>query len=109
MKEKRKHPRLDLLHPIHCHDLKSSTSFYAIFENISKEGLKLITDDIRAINEYIKFTITLVGKSIKGEGKIVWCESLQNGKKFTAGVRFTKIEPKNKSFLSKFLLDMLTT
>ena len=109
MKDKRKHPRLRLLHPIQCQSLKSRTSFYTIFENISKEGLRLITDDILAINESIKFTITLVGKSIKGEGQIVWRESSKNGDRHTAGVRYTKIDPKNQRFLSKFLLDMLTT
>ena len=109
MKEKREHPRLSLLHPIHCHSLKSTTSFYTVFENISKEGLRLITDDLLAINESIKFTITLVGKSIKGEGKIVWRKSFQNGKRHIVGVRFTKVEPKNQRFLSKFLLEMLAT
>jgi hypothetical protein len=109
MKEKRKHPRLNLLYPIHCHSLKSSTSFYSEFENISNEGLKLVTDDLLDINESIKFEINLVGKSVKGEGKIVWHKSFQNKKRYTAGVKFTKLEPTNQRFLSKFLLDMLET
>ncbi len=109
MKEKRKHPRLSLLFPIYCYSLKSTTSFYSVFEDISKEGLRLITDNLLAINESIRFTITLVGKSIKGEGKIMWHKSFQNEKRFIVGVRFTKIEPKNHRFLSEFILDMLAT
>lgn len=109
MKEKRKHPRLSLLFPIHCHSLKSTTSFYTVFEDISKEGLRLIAEDLLAINESIKFTISLVGKSIKGEGKIMWCKSFQNEKRHIVGVKFTKIGPKNQRFLSEFLLEMLAT
>ena len=108
MKDKRKHPRLRLLHPIQCQSLKSRTSFYTTFENISKEGLRLITDDILTLNENIKFTIILVGKSIKGEGKIVWRKSSQDGKRNTEGVRITEIEPESQKFLSNFLLDMMT-
>ncbi len=100
---------MNLLFPIHCLSLKSSTSFYAVFENISKEGLKLITDDLLAINESIKFTLTIVGKIIKMKGKILWHESSQNGERHIVGVRFTKIEPKNQRFLSKFILEMLAT
>ncbi len=109
MKEKRNHPRLSLLLPIHYHSLKSITSFYTVIEDISKEGLRLIAEDLLAINESIKFTLTLVGKSIKGEGKIMWRKSFKNEKRHIVGVKFTKIEPKNQKFLSEFLLEMFAT
>lgn len=108
MKEKRTHPRLSLLYPIQCHGLKSTTSFYTVFEDISKVGLRLLTEELLAINESFKFTINLVGKKIKGEGKIMWRKSFQNEKGHIVGVKFTKIEPKNQRVLSDFLQEMLT-
>ncbi len=108
MREKRIHHRFQLIYPLYCHRQKSRTPFYCVFENISKEGMKIFTEKILENNERIRFNFKLLGNIIKGEGKIVWYKASLNRKSHSAGIKFTKIEPKVKINLSKCLQELST-
>ncbi len=108
MKEKRKYPRIKIRFPIYCHRVESCSSFYSVFEDISKGGLQLIAEELLAINESVKFKIKFLGEIISGQGKVVWCRSSSNSSKQIAGVKFTRMESRSRQYLSDFLFNLAT-
>ena len=103
MEDKRKFPRVNISFPIRCEGIKSRKDFYTVFKDISKGGVKLISNQFLALNKQLKFEINLIDKFIQGKGRVAWCNALPYSERYTAGIEFTEINSRNEKELSDFL------
>jgi len=107
MKEKRKHRRVRISFPVRCETLQSRKPFYTVFKDISKGGLKIITEEFIGVNNLIKFEINLIDTLIRGKGRIAWCNSQPYSERYWAGIEFTDIDALAEKKLSNFLSNII--
>ncbi len=101
--DKRIFPRVRISFPVECQSLANKKFFYTVFKDISKGGLKLLSDEFIKIDSKLKIEINLIDQIIKGVGKVVWCQQQPYGDHYTAGVQFTEIDQNDEKVLSSFL------
>ncbi|MBN2119466.1 MAG: PilZ domain-containing protein [Candidatus Omnitrophica bacterium] len=109
MDEKREYSRIKISFPVRCEGLERHKPFYTVFKDISKGGLKLISEEFLSVNSFIKFEINLINNLIKGKGKIVWCNPQAYAERYWAGLEFTEINTSALKTLSDFLSNINST
>ena len=71
--------------------------YYALTEDISSSGIKLMTEKALEIGTWVKIELSLGGekKIIDLFGEVRWVKNLYGDELFTAGITFVKNPPKN--------------
>jgi c-di-GMP-binding flagellar brake protein YcgR len=71
--------------------------YYALTEDISTSGMKLITEKPLEIGTFVKIELSLGGekKFINLFGEVRWIKNLYDDELFTTGITFVKNPPKN--------------
>ena len=103
MDEKRQYPRLSLKYPVFYHLPKSGDSCFSVLNDLSIGGLKLVTEDLLAVNDTVDFKIMIGDDVIDGKGKVVWNEYSPFVENRRAGVEFIEMKSQSKAVLSHFL------
>jgi len=107
MEDKRKFSRVNISFPIRCEGVKFRKNFYTVFKDISKGGVKVISNEFLKLNKQLKFEINLIDKFIQGKGRVAWCNSQPYSDRYTAGIEFTEISRKSEKELSGFLAGII--
>ena len=107
MEEKRKFQRVNISFPIKCESSETKNSFYTVFKDISKGGVKLITNEFMKINKQLKIEINLVSKLIKGKGRVAWCNAQPYSDRYIAGIEFTELSKESEKELASFLAEII--
>ena len=103
MGNKRKHPRIKISFPVRCERLESHRSFYTVFKDISRGGIKLISEEFIGINKAVKFEINLINELIRGKGRIAWCNPQAYSERYMVGVEFTEMDTRTQKNLAAFI------
>lgn len=100
--------------PVICNVVEKTGNVHHIFsKNISGEGLCLRVPEMLPEGSQLDLKIEVPdGNPITAKGKVVWVkeseeESGQTQRLFDTGIKFTKIEPEDKSRLGVFLVSLL--
>jgi len=109
--EKRKFRRFKVELPVNCTIPEKADSVYKAFtKDISGRGLCLKTSEIVPKENIINLLVDMPGsKRIKISGEVVWVKEIAGdntcGRQFNAGIRFVKIDPRDRRILDNFILD----
>ncbi|NQT96025.1 MAG: PilZ domain-containing protein [Candidatus Omnitrophica bacterium] len=110
LKEKRKVIRFKKRLPVTCSVPEKKGNAYHIFSNdISGEGVCLLAPEMLPEGSVLDLEIDISsGNPVAVKGEVVWVdkgkESSSNGERvFTAGIKFTRVDAKDKQRLNTFL------
>ena len=110
LKEKRRTIRLNKRLRVICKVIEKPNSHWAVFsKDVSGEGICLYLPEILPRHAVVDLEIDMPGeKRIHAHGQVVWVREIETpnaeGKRqFSAGIKFVKINPKDKDSLIGFL------
>lgn len=109
MENRRKHKRVKISFPVRCENVQSKDYFYTVFKDISKGGIKVISDEFMKTKNPVKFEINFVNQLIRGKGEIAWCNPESYSERYLTGVKFTEVNEKDKRTLSSFLSNITSS
>ncbi len=100
--ERRRHFRVQALHPILYYKNLSSRPTSGLTINLSLEGIAIETRHPLSKDELIDISITLDSRLMNCSGKVVYVQALK-GKRFQAGIRFKEMSKEDRLYLEKHI------
>ena len=112
--EKRRHQRLDLSFSVKYFILRGSLASEDERQgrtvNISRGGIRLVTDEELKAGSLIQMTIALPEEKapLEGKAEVAWAEEKSGksgGREYHYGLQFTEFKGENDSMITRFMMD----
>lgn len=102
-KEKRRSPRIKLKTALRYQAIGACEFNNAICDNISIGGIGFINDRFIAPETRIALEINVSSRILYPTGRIAWSYALLHSDRYSVGVEFLEIKPKERDFLQDYV------
>ena len=102
--EKRRSVRLDVSLPLR-YEVRGEQKFgNTLTRNLSATGASFLVDGFIKPNSHLALDINILKRSISAIGTVKWSSALPRFDKYQVGLEFMEITPKDKTFISDYVL-----
>ena len=103
MEKRREAERVKISFPVECSLPSSRNYFYTVSKDLSKGGVKIVSDNFIARGNVIKVNINLIDQVLTFNGKVAWCNKERVSERYITGLQFVDTPKASESNLSRFL------
>lgn len=104
LQEKRIFPRVRLRAPVYYQVRGNPAGGSTLSDDISLGGIALTADSFLPTETIIGLKIFVLSRVIQPIGKVVWLTGQPHSAKYRIGIRFVEIDPREKEYLSDYII-----
>jgi len=104
LQEKRLFPRVKLRAPVYYQARGNPAGGSTLSDDISLGGVALTVDNFFPTETVIGIKIYVLARVIQPIGKVVWLTGKPHSAKYRMGIKFLEFDPREKEYLSDYIL-----